>query len=176
MFLKNVFIGFLSFSILHADTLKECKNEADKISGCIERQYYKSGNIGFETPYKNGKKEGIEKWYDGNGKLGLETEYKNGKVNGVRKVKMYYKNGNLRRETPFLNDKAQGDIKYYTENGKLLATINAQNNKYISGKCHNGKVLTNKELERTNFLYHTKDTENSFNYLQKICLKESVSK
>ncbi len=43
MFLKNVFIGFLSFSILHADTLKECKNEADKISGCVEREYHENG-------------------------------------------------------------------------------------------------------------------------------------
>ena len=54
MFLKSVLIGFLSFSILHADTLKECKNETDKISGCVEKGYYEDGWI--ETPYKNGKK------------------------------------------------------------------------------------------------------------------------
>ena len=56
MLLKSVFIGFLSFSILHADTLKECENHADKISGCVERWYYKNGNLWIETPYKNGKK------------------------------------------------------------------------------------------------------------------------
>ena len=54
MLLKSVFIGFLSLAILHADTLKECKNEADKISGCVEKGYYEDGWI--ETPYKNGKK------------------------------------------------------------------------------------------------------------------------
>ena len=57
MLLKSVFIGFLSFSILHADTpiLKECKTKADKISGCVEREYYSNGNLWIETPYKNEK-------------------------------------------------------------------------------------------------------------------------
>ena len=39
-----------------------------------------------------------------------------------------------------------GDVKYYTEDGKLLALLKAEN-KFISGKCFNNKVLTDKELK-----------------------------
>ena len=37
MLLKSVFIGFLSFHSVDTPILKECKTEADKISGCIEK-------------------------------------------------------------------------------------------------------------------------------------------
>ena len=52
-----------SFSILHAETLKECKSEADKISGCVVKEYYENGNLEIEIPYKNDKREGMVKWY-----------------------------------------------------------------------------------------------------------------
>lgn len=78
MLLKSVLIGFLSFSILHAETLKECKNETDKISGCVEKGYYEDGWI--ETPYKNGKKQGIEKIYYESGDLIAASTYKNEKI------------------------------------------------------------------------------------------------
>ena len=32
-------MGFLSLSTLYADTLKECKTKADKISGCVVRDH-----------------------------------------------------------------------------------------------------------------------------------------
>ncbi len=35
--------------------------------------------------YKNDKKDGIEKWYYENGNLESETPYKNGKIDGVKK-------------------------------------------------------------------------------------------
>ena len=88
MFLKSVLIGFLSFSILHAETLKECKIEADKISGCVVKEYYENGKLERETPYKNGKKEGMTKWYRWNGNLAGEIPYKNDKAS-----KQYYENG-----------------------------------------------------------------------------------
>ena len=50
MLLKSVFIGSLSFSILHAATLKECKSEEDKISGCMQT-YYDNGAV-FKVTYK----------------------------------------------------------------------------------------------------------------------------
>ena len=194
MLLKSVFIGFLSFSILHADILKECKTEEDIISGCAERYYYKNGNLASETPYKNGKEEGIEKWYYENGNLNIETPYKNGKEEGIEK--WYYWNGSLRTETPYKNGKVDGiarwyydngnlvievsyknyelhgDLKYYTEDGKLLALVKAENGSITSGKCFNDKVLTDKEIDEINI----NDIEKAINYLQKICLKESDSK
>ena len=190
MLLKSVFIGFLSFSILHADTLKECKNETDKMSGCVERQYHQNGNIWVETPYKNGKLEGIEKWYDDNGDLVNEIPYKNDKREGMTKwyyrngnleseepykngkregmSKWYYENGSLKAETPFNNNGVNGDMKLYTEDKKLLALIKAENHKFISGKCFNNKVLTDKELKemrRDGFI------ERAIIYLKEICLK-----
>ena len=191
MLLKSVLMGFLSFHSVDTTMLKECENHADKISGCVEREYYYNGNLGVEIPYKNGEREGIAKSYDENGKLMGETPYRNGEREGIAKWyyengklmgerpfknneidgmgKMYDTNGNLRLEVPSLNNKVHGDIKYYTEDKRLLATINAQNNNYISGKCFNDKVLTDKDLKeiRNNDI----NIEKALNYLQEICLK-----
>ena len=189
MFLKSVLIGFLSFSILHADTLKECKTEADKISGCVEKEYDSSVNLWRETPFKNDKAEGIGKWYYENGNLALEMPYKNGEAEGILKgyyengllrreaplkndkidgiLKEYYENGSLQAEVKVLNDKLHGDTRFYTEDGKLLALVKAENGRITSGKCFNDKVLTDKEIDEINM----NDIEKAINYLQKICLK-----
>ena len=117
MLLKSVFIGFLSLAILHADTLKECKNETDKMSGCAEREYYKNGNLEFETPYKNDKREGIAKGYYESGNLWSEIPYKNGKREGI--VKWYNESGNLWKEIPYKNGETEGIEKWYYQNGNL---------------------------------------------------------
>ena len=140
MLLKSVLMGFLSFSILHAETLKECKNETDKISGCVKRDYHSNGNLWRERPFKNGDKEGIEKWYYENGNLEKEMPFKNDKVEGI--AKRYDKMGNLQIEASFLNDRRQGDIRCYTTDKKLLALLKAKNDKIIIGKWYyeNGNI------------------------------------
>ena len=70
-------------------------------------------------------------------------------------------------EMPFLNNLFHGDMRFYTEDKKLLATINAQNDKFISGKCFNDKVLTDKEIDEINM----NDIEKAIIYLKEICLK-----
>ena len=40
--------------------------------------YDTNGNVLAETPFKNGKKEGIQKVYFESGKLWMENPYKNG--------------------------------------------------------------------------------------------------
>ena len=168
MFLKSVFIGFLSFFILHADTLKECKTEADKISGCVVKEYYENGKLERETPYQNGKVEGIERWYYENGNLEGEIPYKNGKREGT--AKGYDKMGNLQIEMSFLNDMPQGDTRFYTTDKKLLALLKVENGEFISGKCFNDRVLTDKEI--TDFIASgLKSIEEPINYLKEICLK-----
>ena len=72
-------------------------------------------------------------------------------------------------EMSFLNNLFHGDMKYYTEDGKLLATINAQNDKFISGKCPNNKALTDKDL--TEIRREDINIEQEINYLKEICLK-----
>ena len=214
MFLKSVFIGFLSFHSVDTTMLKECENEEDKISGCVEReyysngklelempykngkvegiakQYYENGKLGLESPHKNDKREGIEKWYYENGELKTEIPYKNGKKEGIKR--WYYANGNLEGEIPykngkregtakeydkmgnlqiemsFLNDMLQGDIRFYITDKKLLALLKVENGEFISGKCFDDKVLTDKERED---LSRLKSIEKAINYLQKICLK-----
>lgn len=59
-------------------------------------------------------------------------------------------------------------MKLYTEDKKLLAAINAQNNKLISGKCFNDKVLTDKDLKEIK--NNDINIEKALNYLQEICL------
>ena len=171
MLLKSVFIGFLSFHSVDTPILKECKTEADKISGCIEKKYDSNVDLWIETPYKNGKKEGVERWYYENGNLMREAPFKNGKKEGI--VKWYYKNGNLMVEMSYLNDLFHGDMRFYTEDGKLLALLKAKNDKFISGKCPNNKALTDKELKE---FRRIGNIDEKIIYLKEICLKESDSK
>ncbi|MDY5822040.1 MAG: toxin-antitoxin system YwqK family antitoxin [Helicobacter sp.] len=161
MLLKSVFIGFLSFFILHADTLKECKTEADKISGCVEREYHSNGNLRFEIPYKNAKEVGVETWYYENGNIEEEILHKS------NKTKWYDQNGNLQAELSFKNDKLHGDLKFYTENKELLVAIKAQNHKLMNGTCSNGKTLTHKELED---MFNFVGVNEVMTFLRKICL------
>ncbi len=170
MFLKSVFIGFLSFHSVDTTMLKECENHADKISGCVEKEYDSNGKIYWEAPYKNGGREGIEKWYYESGKLKTEIPYKNDKREGIAKA--YYENGSLQAE---IHHGIDGDMKIYTEDKKILALLKVENGEFISGKCFNDRVLTDKEI--TDFIASgMKDIEGPINYLKKICLKESDSK
>ena len=200
MLLKSVLMGFLSFhsvdTTIHsidATMLKECKSDEDKISGCVEREYYSNGKLELEMPYKNSKVEGIAKQYYESGKLGLESPHKNDKREGIKR--WYYENGNLEGEIPykngkregtakgydkmgnlqiemsFLNDMPQGDTRFYTTDKKLLALLKVENGEFISGKCFNDKALTNKDLAEMNKASY----EKAINYLKEICLKESDS-
>ena len=119
MLLKSAFIGFLSLSTLYADTLKECKNEADRISGCVEKIYHSNGRLWMEKPYKNGKKEGVERLYHGDMSIFVEMPFKNDKPEGIRR--WYYENGNIGGEAIYKNGKQDGVIKMYDEGGKLAS-------------------------------------------------------
>ena len=195
MLLKSVFIAL--FSLYNVDTtmLQECKNEADKISGCVEREYHSNGKLMRETPYKNGKLNGMSKWYYENGNLDAEISYKNDKLHGIGKwyyengnikleitykdskqegvIKMYDTSGNLRAEVSALNNVLHGDTKLYTEDKKLFAIITNRYGETIFSKCLNGKVLTDKELSKNDIF---KNPEKTINYLQEICLKEGDSR
>ena len=148
---KNVFLSMIlcsvaSFSLLHADNLKECESEEDKKAGCVVKEYYDNGNLKAETPYRNGKAEGVGKFYKENGNLELEIPYKNGQMEGTSKI--YYPNGDIFAEKPFKNDKVNGIVKVYYEGKKLIWQANAQNGKLVSGKCSSGKAFTSAHLTR----------------------------
>lgn len=133
MLLKSAFIAL--FSLYNVDTtmLKECKSEADKISGCVEREYHSNGKLMRETPYKNGEMEGMVKQYYENGNIKTEAIYKDNKQEGV--IKMYYTSGNLRAEVSALSHVLHGDTKFYTEDKKLFAIIKKRYGETIFSKC-----------------------------------------
>ena len=58
-------------------------NPIDKVE--IRKGYHESGALGYEIPYKKGRKHGIEKWYYESGALQFETPYKNDNEHGVEK-------------------------------------------------------------------------------------------
>lgn len=102
-------------------SLPECESDEDKITGCVGKEYYYNNGqleIESETPFKNGKENGIEKEYYKNGRLKRETPYTDGKANGIEKK--YYENGRLKGETPYTDGKLNGVVKEYYETGELL--------------------------------------------------------
>ena len=58
-------------------------------------------------------------------------------------------------------------MTYYTEDGKLLALVKAENDRIISGKCFDDKVLTDKEIDEIDI----DDFEKAIVYLKEICSK-----
>ena len=129
------------FAFTQTRELQECKNEQDKISGCVQKKYYENGNLEIETPFENGKLHGVEKWYYENGNLECEIPYQNGKLHGVEKE--YDENGILMSEIPYQNGKLHGVGKVYYENGNLQAQVTYENGSVLSGVCGDGKEIPN---------------------------------
>lgn len=145
---------------------RECQSDRDKIVGCVEKEIF----LGFrvETPYKDGKKNGVAKEYYESGKLQTEAPLKDGEQNGV--AKQYYESGRLQTETPFKDGKENGVEKSYYENGRLqfkkpykdgrangvekayysssepFADVIWNNGEITSAKCHNGSIPTSAQL------------------------------
>ena len=119
------------FAFTQTRELQECKNEQDKISGCVQKKYYENGKPMYETPYKNGERHGVQKVYYENGKLKSEILYQNDKTHGVEKE--YDENGILMSEIPYQNGKLHGVGKVYYENGNLQAQVTYENDNVLSG-------------------------------------------
>jgi antitoxin component YwqK of YwqJK toxin-antitoxin module len=75
-----------------------------------QREYYESGKIMWETPYKDGKKEGTEIWYSESGKIMWETPYKEDKREGTQRE--YYERGRLKSKTEYKDDERIGITRY----------------------------------------------------------------
>ncbi len=80
--------------------------------------------------YRRGRRVGISRGYYGkSGKLFCETPYVNGKKNGVEKI--YYTDGSLHEEFPNINGKKNGIVKEYNEDGTIIcecAYVNGKKN------------------------------------------------
>lgn len=141
----------------------------DKIEG-IRKDYYMDGILHATFTYKNGFKDGITKKYYRNGSLKLERMYKQGRKHGLEKE--YSQTGILLTSSPFKNGSVDGQLKIYDKktgkpflfvdyvkglkngnavkysyDGKIYAVINFKNDYVMDGKCTNGYLLTQKDLE-----------------------------
>ena len=99
-------------------------NSTDKVY--IRKGYHESGALGYEIPYKKGRKHGIEKWYYESGALQFETPYVDGKRHGIEK--WYYESGALQYETPYKNDNEHGVEKNYDEYSTDIKCLALYNN------------------------------------------------
>ena len=121
--------GFYKSGALHDETpYKDGKEEG------VGKTYYESGALHYETPYTDGNAEGVAKSYYENGALEAEVLYKNGKEEGIEK--WYYKSGALESETPNKDGKAEGVEKTYYESGALHYERIFKDDEMISRKCY----------------------------------------
>jgi antitoxin component YwqK of YwqJK toxin-antitoxin module len=84
-------------------------NKGDKMiktTAEVKKYYYKSGSLKCETPYSNGKENGIEKGYYKSGAILEETPYKNGKKDGISKF--YYESGEIASTATYKDGILQG--------------------------------------------------------------------
>ena len=89
--------------------------------------YYPSGKVKIKTPYRNGKKNGIELQYRENGNLNRKITFKDGKKHGDH---IYYgKKGKIAGKVPFKDGKAHGIRVWYREDGSI-----ARRERFINGK------------------------------------------
>ena len=105
------------------DLFVETPYKDGKING-VKKVYY-NGVVRFEFPFIDGEMNGIGKEYYSDGTIRTETPYKNNKPNGV--VKTYDVLGNLESEVPFTDNEIDGVAKYYRTNGKLRFEISYKN-------------------------------------------------
>jgi antitoxin component YwqK of YwqJK toxin-antitoxin module len=105
------------------------------------------GTFAQNTTYKDGTDcecDSINSIYCESGELWRETPYTNGKINGI--VKVYYESGELMWEIPYTNDKKNGIEKKYYASGKLAGTATYKNGELVGyTKCTDGR-FGNEEL------------------------------
>lgn len=169
--MKSFLLSSLLFTSYSFNNLQECKHIEQKQYGCIE-SIYRNGTLVKKIPYSNKKINGIIKTYYENGNLKGTISYQDGELNGISRL--YYKSGRIQYEGTYKNNKEYGiekiffDDEYnntqseslyidgqlkkrnlYIKHHKKYIQINLtyENNSIISGKCPNGKALSNTHLK-----------------------------
>lgn len=147
---------FVSFACLAKDyrmtEVKSCSNKmcdlaGNPITGTIK--YYNDFTevLLLETPYVDGKKEGIERQYNSNGRLWVESTYVNDKHDGIQKWYDYM--GNLEKEVPYVRGKKEGVEKHYDSKGNLIEKITYKKGKKVENapqEKDDNEVLEKKEI------------------------------
>ena len=82
--------------------------------------YYRSGAVNFERPYKDGKRDGLEKAFYESGKPLYEISYRED-LKGGREI-YWYETGEKQAEGNYVA--GTGKLLYYTEKGEIKGEIN----------------------------------------------------
>ena len=95
----------------------------------IEQYLYDSGSVETETPYRNGKINGVQKVYFENGNLKEETPYVDDNAHGL--AKEYYESGVVACENPYVNGCNHGVEIFYNESGGIESKV-----PWVNGQRH----------------------------------------
>jgi antitoxin component YwqK of YwqJK toxin-antitoxin module len=130
----------------------------------VEKQYYESGQLNIERPWKDNKLNGKEKWYYENGQVQFETPWQDGKLNGVKKEYHIGESGyHLIHETPYIDGKKNGLEKLYVYSGELQSETPWQDDKingikrtyyYLSGKVESETPYEEGKINGTFTVYY----------------------
>ena len=82
-------------------------------------EYNELGNKVVETPYLEGKKEGLAKIYSPDGKLNLTIRFSQDKKSGLQT--QYFPNGTVFREIAYVDDLKNGEEISYFDNGRVAS-------------------------------------------------------
>lgn len=131
---------YTSKDVVQKESVLYDKETDTKISGLVMLNFPVSDKLYRETPYKDGKENGVERCFSRTGKLYSETPYKEGKKDGVGKV--FYESGKTFAETPYIDGNENGVLKRYYETGSIFGETPYKNGKidgvhkflYESGK------------------------------------------
>jgi len=95
----------------------------DGVLDGVERTYLNGGkHVRSETPWKEGKIEGVKKIFHPNGKVMTQVNYKDGKP--VGESKSYDDEGRVTRVGKFKDGRRHGDmIDYWSETGKVKRIV-----------------------------------------------------
>ncbi len=88
-----------------------------KIEG-VKKTFYPNGNVMSETGYKASKRDGQAKRFDLAGRVEQAVAYKDDKKNGVQ-IDYYSMRGKPQRVIPYLNGRAEGVVREYYDSGQL---------------------------------------------------------
>jgi hypothetical protein len=101
----------------------------------IKKEFHKNGKLKSETPYVDGKINGVKKVYFENGILESEDPMINGQTNGT--YKWYFESGMLRVEVDYINGKRNGMQRYYYKSGNIEMETIFKDGEIVSSKTFN---------------------------------------
>jgi antitoxin component YwqK of YwqJK toxin-antitoxin module len=113
----------------------------------VVKHSHANGNPCCETPYVDGKKEGVGKLYYTSGKLYATETYADDDLNGPTVT--YYENGNVQAELFYKSGRLDGVVKEYYPSGKVESMVT-----YLAGLREGKTVIHTEKGEVESIVYY----------------------